>query len=174
MVHNCIEPYTSSLYLRSTLAGEFYVINKDLVSDLIELGLWNPDIIETIKYYEGSIQQIDSIPKNIKDIYRTVWEIPQMSLIEMSADRAPFIDQSQSLNIFIDTPSFAKLNTCLFYSWEKGLKTGMYYLRSKVASKPNRFGIDIDHINRIESEKKKKEICRLNKNNNMQCDVCSS
>lgn len=174
VVHNCIEPYTSSLYLRSTLAGEYYIINKYLIEDLIKLNLWNANIIETIKYYEGSIQQIDVIPQHIKDIYRTVWEIPQMSLIEMSADRAPFVDQSQSLNIFLDEPNFAKLNTCLFYAWEKGLKTGLYYLRSKIASKPNKFGIDIDIINEIESKKKKKELCRLNSNNSGGCESCSS
>lgn len=174
MVHNCIEPYTSSLYLRSTLAGEYYIINKYLIEDLTKLNLWNTNIIETIKYCEGSIQQIDAIPQHIKDIYRTVWEIPQMSLIEMSADRAPFIDQSQSLNIFLDEPNFAKLNTCLFYAWQKGLKTGLYYLRSKIIAKPNKFGIDIDLINELEANKKKKEMCKINSNNTGGCEMCSS
>nr|WBF70676.1 ribonucleoside-diphosphate reductase large subunit [Megavirus caiporensis] len=149
--NECIEPFTENIYSRSTLAGDYYVINKYLVQDLINLGLWNSDMIDLIKYYRGSISKIPTIPQHIKDIYRTVWEIPQKSIIEMAADRAPFIDQTQSMNIFIESPSFAKLNSCLLYAHKLGLKTGMYYLRSKAATSADQFGIDIDKIKEIET-----------------------
>lgn len=150
--NECHEPYTANIYSRSTLAGDFYVINNYLMKDLMDMGLWNQDVIDLIKYYEGSIQNIPSIPDNIKHIYRTVWEIPVKSLIEMSADRGAFIDQTQSFNIFIAEPTFPKITSCLFYGWKKGLKTGMYYLRSKPASEANKFGIDIEKIKDIESK----------------------
>lgn len=165
--NECIEPYTENIYNRTTLAGDYYVINKHLMKDLMKLNLWNDDMIDTIKYYEGSVQSIDGIPDDVKKIYRTVWEIPQMSLIEMSADRGPFIDQTQSLNIFISKANFSTLNTCLFYGWRLGLKTGMYYLRSKATSEANQFGIDIARIKKIEAKK-----CSLKSNG--VCDVCSS
>ncbi|ANB50699.1 putative ribonucleotide reductase large subunit [Powai lake megavirus] len=149
--NECFEPFTENIYSRSTLAGDYYVINKYLVQDLIDLGLWNSDMIDLIKYYRGSISKIPTIPQHIKDIYRTVWEIPQKSIIEMAADRAPFIDQTQSMNIFIESPSFAKLNSCLLYAHKLGLKTGMYYLRSKAATSADQFGIDIDKIKEIEA-----------------------
>ncbi|AVL93916.1 ribonucleoside-diphosphate reductase large subunit [Megavirus vitis] len=149
--NECIEPFTENIYSRSTLAGDYYVINKYLVQDLIDLGLWNSDMIDLIKYYRGSISKIPTIPQHIKDIYRTVWEIPQKSIIEMAAERAPFIDQTQSMNIFIESPSFAKLNSCLLYAHKLGLKTGMYYLRSKAATSADQFGIDIDKIKEIET-----------------------
>lgn len=152
VVHNCFEPYTENIYTRSTFAGDYYIINKHLMKDLMELGLWNSDMIDLIKYYEGSISNIPNIPDNIKKIYRTVWEIPQKSIIEMAADRGPFIDQTQSMNIFIAKANFAKLNSCLFYAWKKGLKTGIYYLRSKAASEANQFGIDINKIKEIEEK----------------------
>ncbi|AKI80048.1 ribonucleoside-diphosphate reductase large subunit [Acanthamoeba polyphaga mimivirus] len=150
--NECIEPYTENIYSRSTMAGEYFVINKHLIKDLIELGIWNSEMVDLIKYYKGSVANIPNIPDNIKAIYRTVWEIPQKSIIEMAADRAPFVDQTQSMNLYIDKPSFAKLNSCLFYAWRKGLKTGMYYLRSKPASSANQFGIDINKIKEIESK----------------------
>jgi ribonucleotide reductase alpha subunit len=146
-----IEAITSNIYTRKTIAGDYYVINKYLMSDLMDLGLWNSEMIDMIKYYEGSIQKIPNIPQNIKEIYRTVYEIDQQSIIDMSADRGPFIDQTQSLNLHIAEPDFAKLNSCHFYGWKKGLKTGMYYLRSKPASEANKFGIDIDTIRMIEA-----------------------
>jgi len=145
-----IEAITSNIYTRKTIAGDYYVINKYLMSDLMELGLWNSDMIDMIKYYEGSIQNIPDIPENIKEIYRTVYEIDQQAIIDMSADRGPFIDQTQSLNIHIAEPDFAKLNSCHFHAWKKGLKTGMYYLRSKPASEASKFGIDVDTIRMIE------------------------
>ncbi len=150
--NECVEPFTENIYSRSTLAGDYYVINKYLVQDLIDLGLWNSDMIDLIKYYRGSISKIPTIPQHIKDIYRTVWEIPQKSIIEMAAERAPFIDQTQSMNIFIESPNFAKLNSCLLYAHKLGLKTGMYYLRSKAATSADQFGIDIDKIKEIEAK----------------------
>ncbi|AGC02050.1 ribonucleotide reductase [Acanthamoeba polyphaga moumouvirus] len=150
--NECIEPFTENIYSRSTLAGDYYVINKYLIKDLMELGLWNSDMVDLIKYYQGSIANIPNIPQNIKNIYRTVWEIPQQSIIDMAADRAPFIDQTQSMNIFIEKPDFVKLNSCLFYAYRKGLKTGMYYLRGKPASSANQFGIDIEKIKEIEAK----------------------
>uniref|UniRef100_A0A6G6AD20 Ribonucleoside-diphosphate reductase n=1 Tax=Borely moumouvirus TaxID=2712067 RepID=A0A6G6AD20_9VIRU len=150
--NECIEPFTENIYSRSTLAGDYYVINKYLIEDLMKLGLWDSDMVDLIKYYQGSIANIPNIPQNIKNIYRTVWEIPQKSIIDMAADRAPFVDQTQSMNIFIEKPDFVKLNSCLFYAYHKGLKTGMYYLRSKAASGANQFGIDIEKIKEIEAK----------------------
>jgi ribonucleotide reductase alpha subunit len=151
--NEAFEPYTENIYTRTTLAGDYYIINKHLMKDLMDLGLWNSEIIDLIKYYEGSIANISYIPDEIKRIYRTVWEIPQQSIIEMAADRGPFIDQTQSMNIFIAKPDFIKLNSCLFTAWKKGLKTGMYYLRSKAVSEANKFGIDIDKIKKIQANK---------------------
>jgi len=150
--NECIEPYTENIYTRSTLAGDYYVINKHLMKDLMELDLWNEDMVDLIKYYRGSVAKIPTIPDNIKKIYRTVWEIPQKSIIDMAADRAPFIDQTQSMNIFINKPNFARLNSCLFHAWHRGLKTGMYYLRSKAASEASQFGIDMEKIKKLEKK----------------------
>lgn len=147
--NECIEPYTENIYTRTTTAGDFFVINKHLMKDLMELNLWNDDIIDMIKMEEGSVRRIPGIPQKIKDIYRTGWEISKKSMIEMSADRGKFIDQTQSFNIFIARPTYQVLTSVLMYGWELGLKTGMYYLRSKPVSKPNQFGIDIDRINRF-------------------------
>jgi ribonucleoside-diphosphate reductase alpha subunit len=176
-----IEPYTENIYTRSTLAGDFYVINKYLMKDLMELNLWNQDMIDMIKFHHGSVSKITQIPEHIKKIYRTVWEIPQKSIIEMAADRGPFVDQTQSMNIFIEKASFAKLNSCLFYAWEKGLKTGIYYLRSKPASDANQFGIDIDKIKEIESKchdsnNSKASLCLRSENLQVieHCLVCGS
>jgi ribonucleoside-diphosphate reductase alpha subunit len=150
--NECIEPYTSNLYMRETLAGNFKVFNKHLMRDLSKIGLWTDKIKNKITYYKGSVQKIKEIPDNLKLIYRTVWEIPQASIIEMAADRGIFIDQSQSMNLFIDKPNYAKLTTCHIYAWKKGLKTGMYYLRSKPSVDPIQFGLDIDIINDIVKE----------------------
>jgi len=138
----CIEPYTSNVYTRRVLAGEFNVVNQYLVNDLLSLGLWNEDIRNHIVADRGSIQNIIEIPQNLKDLYRTVWEIPQRSLIDMAADRGAFIDQSQSLNIFIGSPSFAKITSMHFHGWKKGLKTGMYYLRTLPAVDAIQFTVD--------------------------------
>ncbi|MBI4436037.1 MAG: ribonucleoside-diphosphate reductase subunit alpha [Candidatus Omnitrophica bacterium] len=140
--NECIEPYTSNLYNRRVLSGEFIVVNKYLLRDLVELGIWNSQIREKIITHNGSIQDIEEIPKNIKDIYRTVWEIKQRSLIDMAADRGAFICQSQSLNLFHQEPNFSKLTSMHFYAWKKGLKTGMYYLRTKSAADAIKFTVE--------------------------------
>lgn len=136
------EPYTQNIYTRSTLAGEFYICNQHLMKELMQLGMWSKDVVGMIKYCQGSIASLDFIPENIRAIYRTSWEIHQMSLIEMAADRGRFIDQTQSMNLFIAEPCYLKLNTCLFHGWRLGLKTLIYYLRTKAGVEPTQFGID--------------------------------
>ncbi|GAB4130689.1 MAG: ribonucleoside-diphosphate reductase subunit alpha [Bacteroidia bacterium] len=140
--NECFEPYTSNIYTRRVLSGEFVVVNKHLLKDLVKLGLWNDTLKNKIIAANGSIQDIPEIPQNIKDLYRTVWEIPQRGLIDMAADRGAYICQSQSLNLFVPSPNFAKLTSMHFYAWEKGLKTGMYYLRTKAAADAIKFTVD--------------------------------
>jgi len=138
--NEAFEPYTTNLYLRRTLAGEFVMVNKHLVKDLMAIGKWTPDIKTEIVRAGGSVQGLD-IPEKLKAIYRTVWEIPQKSIIEMSADRGAFIDQSQSLNIFMENPTVAKLSSMHMYGFSRGLKTGMYYLRTRAKAKPQQVTI---------------------------------
>jgi len=133
--NEAFEPYTTNIYLRRTLAGEFVMINKHLVRDLQKINKWSPEIKNEIIRAGGSVQSLD-IPQNLKDIYRTVWEISQKSILDMAADRGAYIDQSQSLNIFMENPSVAKLSSMHFYGWKKSLKTGMYYLRTRAKAKP--------------------------------------
>ncbi len=140
--NECFEPYTSNIYVRRVLSGEFVVVNKHLLKDLVELNLWNDEMKNRIIQHNGSVQQIDSIPSNIKDIYKTVWEIKQRAIIDMAADRGAYICQSQSLNLFIDSPNPSKLTSMHFYAWKKGLKTGMYYLRTKAASQAVQFTVE--------------------------------
>ncbi len=144
--NECIEPYTSNIYNRRVLSGEFIVVNKYLMKDLMGLGLWNQKIKDKILSGHGSIQHIEEIPAPLKDIYRTVWEIKQRSLIDMAAERGAFICQSQSLNLFISEPNFAKLTSMHFYAWKKGLKTGMYYLRTKSAAEAIKFTVEKEEI----------------------------
>lgn len=139
--NECFEPYTSNIYTRRVLSGEFIVVNKHLLIDLVKLGLWNDDMKNEIIKANGSIQGIDNIPNNIKALYKTVWEIKMKDIIDMSADRGHFIDQSQSLNLFIDQPNIGKITSMHFYAWEKGLKTGMYYLRTKAATQAIQFTV---------------------------------
>jgi ribonucleoside-diphosphate reductase alpha chain len=140
--NECFEPYTSNIYVRRVLSGEFVVVNKHLLKDLVELGLWNDDMKNKIIFHNGSIQAIDEIPQNIKDIFKTVWEIKQRTIIDMAADRGAYICQSQSLNLFVDTPSASKLTSMHFYGWKKGLKTGMYYLRTQAATQAVQFTVE--------------------------------
>ncbi|MBC9930377.1 ribonucleoside-diphosphate reductase subunit alpha [Chitinophaga qingshengii] len=140
--NECFEPYTSNIYTRRVLSGEFVVVNKHLLKDLVELGLWDNDMKTKIIAANGSIQNINEIPANIKELYKTVWEIKQRSLIDMAADRGAFICQSQSLNLFVDTPTAAKLTSMHFYAWKKGLKTGMYYLRTQAATQAVQFTVE--------------------------------
>jgi ribonucleoside-diphosphate reductase alpha subunit len=129
--NECFEPYTTNIYLRRTLAGEFVVVNKHLVEDLKKVGLWSKEMKDLMVKAGGSIQNIVDIPENIKKLYRTVWEISQKCIIDMAADRGRFIDQSQSMNLFMESPTMSKLSSMHMYAWKAGLKTGMYYLRSK-------------------------------------------
>ncbi|HLX66547.1 MAG TPA: ribonucleoside-diphosphate reductase subunit alpha, partial [Puia sp.] len=140
--NECFEPYTSNIYVRRVLSGEFVVVNKHLLKDLVELGLWNDDTKNKIVFYNGSVQAIDEIPRHVKDIYKTVWEIKQRTIIDMAADRGAYICQSQSLNLFVDTPSASKLTSMHFYAWKKGLKTGMYYLRTQAATQAVQFTVE--------------------------------
>lgn len=140
--NECFEPYTSNIYTRRTLSGEFIIANKYLMKDLIGLGLWSETMRQKLIAANGSIQSIVEIPQNIKDIYKTVWEIPQKAIIDMSADRGAYICQSQSLNIHLTNPNFGKLTSMHFYAWKKGLKTGMYYLRSTAAADAIKFTLD--------------------------------
>jgi ribonucleoside-diphosphate reductase alpha chain len=139
--NECFEPYTSNLYTRRVLSGEFIVVNKYLFKDLVRIGLWNEDMKNQIFASNGSIQQIEGIPDALKEIYKTVWEIKQKALIDLAADRGPFICQTQSLNLFMENPTFAKLSSMHFYAWKKGLKTGIYYLRSKAAAEAIKFTV---------------------------------
>ena len=140
--NECFEPYTSNIYVRRVLSGEFVVVNKHLLKDLVELNLWNDDMKSRIISHNGSVQKIEEIPDALKEIYKTVWEIKQRSLIDMAADRGAFICQSQSLNLFVDSPTTSKLTSMHFYAWRKGLKTGMYYLRSKAATQAVQFTVE--------------------------------
>ena len=143
--NECIEPYTSNIYTRRTLSGEYIVINKHLLKDLIELDLWNDDMKEQLMAANGSVQEIEGLPAKIKEMYKTVYEISQKAIIDQAADRGAYICQSQSLNLFVENPSFAKLSSMHFYGWQKGLKTGMYYLRSKAAVDPIKFTLSEKH-----------------------------
>lgn len=140
--NECFEPYTSNIYVRRVLSGEFVVVNKHLLHDLVALNLWNDDMKNEIMLHNGSIQKINGIPEDIKEIYKTVWEIKQRAVIDMAADRGAYICQSQSLNLFVDAPTTAKLTSMHFYAWRKGLKTGMYYLRTKAASQAVQFTVE--------------------------------
>ncbi len=140
--NECFEPYTSNIYTRRVLSGEFVIVNKHLLRDLVDLGLWNSRMKDTIISANGSIQNIAEIPQNIKDLYKTVWEIKMRNIIDMAADRGAYICQSQSLNLFINAPNASKLTSMHFYAWKKGLKTGMYYLRTQAASQAVKFTIE--------------------------------
>jgi ribonucleoside-diphosphate reductase alpha chain len=132
--NECFEPFTSNIYVRRVLSGEFVIVNKHLVADLIRLNLWNESTKNEIIRGGGSIQGISSIPEDIRSRYRTVWEMSMRPIIDQAADRGAYICQSQSLNLFIASPTVGSVNSMHFYAWQKGLKTGMYYLRSKPAS----------------------------------------
>jgi len=159
--NEAFEPYTTNIYLRRTLAGEFVMVNKHLVKDLQKINKWNPQIKTEIIRNGGSVQNLE-IPLRLKEIYRTVWEIPQKSLIDMAADRGIFIDQSQSLNIFMENPTLAKLSSMHMYGWNKGLKTGMYYLRTRSKAKAQQVTVPVALT---------KEACSLA--NPESCEMCS-
>jgi ribonucleoside-diphosphate reductase alpha chain len=151
--NECFEPYTSNIYTRRTLAGEFTVVNQHLVNDLVSLDLWNEDTKDRIIYDRGSVQNLKDFPSFLKEIYKTVWEISQKNLIMMSAQRGPFVCQSQSLNLWFEKPDFNKLLNAHFTGWKLGLKTGSYYIRTKPALSSQRFGLDIEKEKKFEKEK---------------------
>jgi ribonucleoside-diphosphate reductase alpha chain len=140
--NECIEPFTSNLYTRRVLAGEFVCINKYLVEDLVKVGCWTSDIRTQIIANSGSIQMIPEIPGDLRELYKTAWEIPMKTIVNLAADRAPFICQSQSLNLFVAEPSYSKLSSMHMYAWKKGLKTGCYYLRTKSVAKAQQFTVE--------------------------------
>ncbi len=140
--NECFEPYTSNVYTRRVLSGEFIVVNKHLLKDLVKEGLWNKEMRQTLMSTNGSVQNIQGIPQELKDLYKTAWEIPGKAIMDQAADRGAFICQSQSLNVFMENANFGKLTSMHFYAWEKGLKTGMYYLRTKAATDAIKFTVD--------------------------------
>ncbi|KAF3847676.1 hypothetical protein F7725_020704 [Dissostichus mawsoni] len=155
-----IEPYTSNIYTRRVLSGEFQIVNPHLLKDLTERGLWSEEMKNQLIGHNGSIQDIDGIPDDIKQLYKTVWEISQKTILKMAADRGAFIDQSQSLNIHIAEPNYGKLTSMHFYGWKQGLKTGMYYLRTKPAANPIQFTLNKEQLK--ESQKDSEEVKELN------------
>jgi ribonucleotide reductase alpha subunit len=158
--NECFEPLTSNLYSRRTLAGEFVVANKYLMRDLIKLGLWNEKIKNNIIANQGSVQQLTMLPEHIRNKYKIVWEIPMKHLIDMSADRGAFICQSQSLNLWLEDPNYNNLTSMHFYSWSKGLKTGIYYLRRKAKHQAQQFTIEPESSKQGESGEQD-EICEM-------------
>ena len=153
--NECFEPYTSNIYSRRTLSGEYIIVNKHLLKDLIGLGLWNNEMKQKLMAANGSIQAFPEVPQSLKDLYKTVWEISQKVIIDQAADRGAYICQSQSMNLFVENPNFGKLSSMHFYAWEKGLKTGMYYLRSKAATDPIKFTVSQEAQNNAMAEEQK-------------------
>ncbi len=180
--NECFEPFTSNLYTRRTLSGEFVVINKHLVNELVDLGIWNEDIKDQIILGNGSIQGIEQIPAEVREIYKTVWEIKQRKVLDMAADRGAFIDQSQSLNLHVTDPNFAKLTSMHFHAWRRGLKTGMYYLRTKAAASALKFTVDAakerqskeDAASKAAAEMTEEEQLACSLDNPDECIACGS
>ena len=173
--NECFEPYTSNIYTRRVLSGEFIVVNKHLLRDLVKLGLWNDSLKNQLMGANGSIQNIKEIPDNIKELYKTAWEISQKTILDMAADRGAYIDQSQSLNIFMENANYAKLTSMHFYGWKAGLKTGMYYLRTKAATDAIKFTLDKEAMAqptaKTEEERLAEIACSLD--NPEDCEMCS-
>jgi len=142
--NECFEPYTTNIYVRRTLAGEFVVVNKHLVKDLKNIGLWSKEMKDLMVKANGSVQNIIDIPQDLKDLYKTVWEMSQKTIIDMAADRGVYIDQSQSMNLFVESPTLSKLSSMHMYAWKTGLKTGMYYLRSKAKARPIQYSLEAE------------------------------
>ena len=175
--NECFEPYTSNIYTRRVLSGEFIVVNKHLLKDLVELGLWSEKMKNKLIEENGSVQNISEIPQNIKDLYKTVWEISQKTIIDMSADRGAYICQSQSLNIHLRDANFGKLTSMHFYAWKKGLKTGMYYLRTKAAADAIKFTVEKQADVALEpmvSEEDKLAAMACSLDNPEGCEACGS
>jgi ribonucleoside-diphosphate reductase alpha chain len=162
--NECIEPFTSNIYTRRTLAGEYIIVNKYLLKDLQKRGLWNEDMKQQIIARNGSVQGISSIPPVLQKLYKTSWEIKQKTLIDMATARGAFICQSQSLNLFVADPTYAKLTSMHFYSWKQGLKTGIYYLRTRAPVMAQKFTIDPElqkAAEKSEQDRRKEEGCLM-------------
>lgn len=176
--NECFEPYTSNVYTRRVLSGEFIVVNKHLLKDLVREGLWTKEMRAKIMTANGSVQNIDEVPQALKDLYKTAWEISQKAIIEQAADRGAYICQSQSLNIFMENANFGKLTSMHFYGWEKGLKTGMYYLRTKAATDAIKFTVEKDVVEAptakslAEAEAEAEVACSLDDPDD--CEACGS
>jgi ribonucleoside-diphosphate reductase alpha chain len=172
--NECFEPYTSNIYTRRVLSGEFIVVNKHLLKDLVKEGLWNKDMRSKLMISNGSVQNINEIPTQLKDLYKTAWEISQKTILEFAADRGAYICQSQSLNIFMENASFGKLTSMHFHGWKQGLKTGMYYLRTKAATDAIKFTVDKNFSkepeNKTNESKVAKEVCSTDSPEN--CETC--
>jgi ribonucleoside-diphosphate reductase alpha chain len=173
--NECFEPYTSNIYTRRVLSGEFIIVNKHLLKDLVREGLWNKDMRQMIMQANGSIQNINEIPQRLKDLYKTAWEISQKAIIDQAADRGAYICQSQSLNIFMENANFGKLTSMHFYGWEKGLKTGMYYLRTKAATDAIKFTIDkkVEEVPTAMSIEEQQAAIACSLDNPDACEMCS-
>jgi len=173
--NECFEPYTSNIYTRRVLSGEFIIVNKHLLKDLVKEGIWNKEMRQKIMAANGSIQNINEIPQRLKDLYKTAWEISQKAIIDQAADRGAYICQSQSLNIFMENANFGKLTSMHFYGWEKGLKTGMYYLRTKAATNAIKFTVDKAVVAEPEAKTVEEQqaaiACSLD--NPDSCEMCS-
>ena len=170
--NECFEPYTSNIYTRRVLSGEFIVVNKHLLKDLIKLNLWNESMKDRLMEANGSIQGIKEIPDDIKLLYRTVWEVSQKSIIDMAADRGAYICQSQSMNIHMQDANFGKLTSMHFHAWKKGLKTGLYYLRTKAAADAIKFTIVKDEKSQTMEDKQAAVQCSID--NQDDCEMCGS
>jgi ribonucleoside-diphosphate reductase alpha chain len=171
--NECFEPYTSNVYTRRVLSGEFIVVNKHLLKDLVREGLWTKEMRSKIMSANGSVQNINEVPQALKDLYKTAWEISQKAIIEQAADRGAYICQSQSLNIFMENANFGKLTSMHFYGWEKGLKTGMYYLRTKAATDAIKFTIEKEVVAEpTAASVEDAEACSID--NPDDCDSCGS
>ncbi|VDD94549.1 unnamed protein product [Enterobius vermicularis] len=168
-----VEPYTTNVYTRNVLSGNFQIFNPHLMKDLVELGLWDDDMRFDIIYNKGSVQNIKRIPLEVRELYKTVWEISQKVLIDMAADRGAFIDQSQSLNIFIAKPSLANITSMHFYGWKKGLKTGMYYLRTRPGVDAVQFTVDKSRLKEREARELAEKMLECSLSNPETCAMCS-
>jgi ribonucleoside-diphosphate reductase subunit M1 len=155
--NECFEPYTSNIYVRRVLSGEFTVVNQHLLHDLTRLGLWDSDMKNELVACNGSVHELD-MPDELKELYKTVWEIKQRVLVDMAADRGAYIDQSQSFNVHMSDPNYGKLTSLHFHAWKQGLKTGMYYLRTRAAADAIKFTVDQEALQRRRSERQLKSV----------------
>jgi len=171
--NECIEPYTRNIYVRSTLVGEYCIINEHLVKRLMQLNLWTKNVTDQIKYDGGSVQNIREIPKQVKDVYKTAYEIKTKAIMDLAIGRSPFVDQAQSNNLFFDNPNDARLTSSHFYAWKNGLKTAMYYLRSTPSSNPLNFGMEQSDIDKIREDRRNfKEKGAIKRNLNKDTENC--